>query len=253
MYFWDELQGVTRFSLAARLRNADSSLVLNVAGTAGAGDMIQVDAEVMSVTAVDSMQYTVTRGMHGTQAVAHDAAAAVYHLAAKTAIAPFAPNFFGSPYSGSWNYATVMPDVCIASAQLFVTNRKGDSPPATIALTHSAENGMRTYAGGQYALQVDGYLAIEDSATPPVVIDSKRSVRDVYGVLGTAADAPVTFQVNVNGAAFCECTFQPGLTVSSVVNGLTLPPLEQRAQITLSILAVGQTYPGADLTVVVRL
>jgi len=253
MYFWDELQGVTRFSLAAPLGNADSSLVLNVAGTAGAGDMIQVDAEVMRVTAVDSMQYTVTRGMHGTQAVAHDAAAAVYHLAAKTAIAPFAPNFFGSPYSGSWNYATVMPDVRIASAQLFVTNRKGDSPPATIALTHSAENGMRTYAGGQYALQVDGYLAIEDSATPPVVIDSKRSVRDVYGVLGTAADAPVTFQVNVNGAAFCECTFQPGLTVSSVVNGLTLPPLEQRAQITLSILAVGQTYPGADLTVVVRL
>jgi hypothetical protein len=253
MYYWDELQGLTRFSLGSPLGSADSSLVLNIAGTAGAGDMIQVGWEVMRVTAVNGTQYTVARGMHGTQAVAHDAAEPVYHLVSKTAIAPFAPNFFGSPYSGSWNYALVMPDVRIASAQLFVTNRKGDSPPATIPLTHSAENGMRTYAGGQYALQVDGYLAIEQSATPPVVVDSKRSVRDVYGVLGTAADAPVTFQVNVNGAAFCQCTFQPGLTVSSAVSGLTLAPLEQQAQITLSILAVGQTYPGADLTVVVRL
>jgi hypothetical protein len=253
MYSWDELQGLTRFSLAAPLGSADSSLVLNLAGTAGAGDMVQVDAEVMRVTAVEGAQYIVARGMHGTQAVAHDAAAAVYHLAAKTAVAPFAPNFFGSPYSGSWNYAMVMPDVRIATAQLFVTNQKGDSPPATIALTHSAESGMRTYAGGQYSLQVDGYLAIEESATPAVVVDAKRSVRDIYGVLGTAADGPVTFQVNVNGAVLCQCTFQPGLTVSSVVNGLTLPPLEQQAQLTLSIVTVGQAYPGADLTVVVRL
>jgi hypothetical protein len=94
---------------------------------------------------------------------------------------------------------------------------------------------------------------VEQSATPAVVADSERSVRDVYGILGTAADAVVQFQVNVNGAAYCQCTFQPGMIVSSSVSGFGLPPLQQQAQITLSVLSVGQTYPGADLTVVIRL
>ncbi|HWC99458.1 MAG TPA: phage tail protein [Candidatus Sulfopaludibacter sp.] len=253
MYYWDELLGLSQFSLGGSLATADTSVTLNLAGPAGAGDMIQIDAEIMQVTGVQGAQYTVTRGILGTQAADHSAAAAVYHLSLKTVIAAFPKGFFGSPYSGSWSYPIVMPDVRIGGAQLFVTNSKGESPTATIALTHSVDNGLRTYAGGQYSLQVDGYLAVELSATPPVVVDSKRSVRDIYGVLGTAADAAVQFQVNVNGAPYCQCTFQPGLMVSSSVSGLTLPPLEQQSQITLSVLSVGSTYPGADLTVVVRL
>jgi hypothetical protein len=255
MYYWDELQGVTPFVLQSQMAATDSSLTLNAAGTALAGNMIQVDAEVMQVTAVtnNATQYVVTRGMHGTQATTHAAVAALYHLAATTVIAAFPNSFFGSPYSGSWNYPIVMPDVRIGSAQLFVTNDKGNSPAASICLTHSVNNGLRTFAGGQYSLEVDGYLSVDQSATPAVVVDSQRSVRDVYGILGTAADAAVQFQVNVNGAAYCQCTFPPGMIVSNSVSGFGLPPLPQQAQITLSVLSVGQTYPGADLTVVIRL
>ena len=255
MYCWDELQGPTPFTLATQMADVDTVLTLNTTGIAVVGTMIQIEAEVLQVTAItnDATRYTVTRGMHGTQPALHATATAVYHLAAKTVIAPFPDRFFGSSYSGSWSFAIVLPDVRIAIAQLFVTNQKGNSPPTSIFLTHSADGGLRTYAGGQYSLQVDGYLAVDQSATPAVVIDSQCSVRDVYGILGTAADAPVQFQVNVNGTAYCQCTFQPGMIVSNSVSGFGLPPLPQQAQITLSVLSVGQTYPGADLTVVIRL
>ncbi len=255
VYCWDELQGLTPFTLATQIADVDTAITLNAPGMAQMGAMIQIEAEVMQVTAAtnDGALYTVTRGMHGTHPAFHPAGAAVYHLAARTVIAPFPDRFFGSPYSGNWSFPIVLPDVRIASAQLFVTNQKGNSPPAFIFLTHSADGGLRTYAGGQYSLQVDGYLAVDQSATPAVVVDSQCSVRDVYGVLGTAADTPVEFRVNVNGTPYCQCTFQPGMIVSNSVSGFGLAPLPQQAQITLSVLSVGQNYPGADLTVVIRL
>ncbi len=78
-------------------------------------------------------------------------------------------------------------------------------------------------------------------------------MRDVYAVLGTAADAPVTLQLNVNGAAYCTVTFVTGQTISNATGGSTLPALPQGAQVTLSVQTVGQTLPGADLTVIIRL
>jgi len=255
LHYWDEVQTVNTFALENPISDADTTIALNAAGPAHAGDMIQVDAEVMQVSAIstDGLQYTVNRGMHGTAAVQHGAAAGVFHLSTKTIVTPFPEGFFGSPYSGSWSFPIVLPDVRIASAELFVTNRVGSGPALAVALTHSADSGLRTFGGGQYSLQVDGFLAVDVSATPVVSVDSACSVRDVYGILGTAADAAVQFQVNVDGAPYCQCTFQPGMTVSSSVSGFGLPALQAQSKLTLSVLSVGQIYPGADLTVVVRL
>ena len=112
---------------------------------------------------------------------------------------------------------------------------------------------MRTLSGGQYTMQVDGYLAVDDAAGPALVVDASHAVRDVYAVLGQAADAPVQLRLNVDGAPYCTVTFTPAMSTSSSANGLTLPPLIVGSKITLSVLSVGQVYPGADLTVVIRL
>jgi hypothetical protein len=48
-------------------------------------------------------------------------------------------------------------------------------------------------------------------------------------------------------------TFATGLTLSSAVDGKTLPPLAAGAQLTLSVLSVGQVLPGSDLTLLIRL
>lgn len=166
---------------------------------------------------------------------------------------PFPSGFFGSPYSGSWSYPVALPDVRIASAELFVTNAVGNSLMTGICLTHNQDNGLRTLSGGQYSIQVDGFLAVDQSVAPAIVVETARSVRDVFAILGSAADSPVQLQVNVNGAAYCALAFPAGAIASNSISGSTLSPLAAMAQITVSVLSVGQTLPGANLTVIIRL
>jgi hypothetical protein len=255
MYYWDELLGAPTTVLAGALGTADTALSLNTPGTGMTGTILQIDTELIQIAAVASggRQYTVQRGVQGSQAVAHGLGTPVYQLAAKTTIVPFSEGFFGSSYCGSWNCPILLPDVRVSSGQLFVTNSRGDSPTANALLTHSADSGLRTLAGGQYSIQVDGFLAVDQSVAPALVVDAARSVRDVFAVLGTGADAPVRLQVNVNGGAYCQVTFATGAMLSSAVDGKTLPPLAAGAQLTLSVLSVGQTLPGSDLTLLIRL
>ena len=255
MYYWDELQGTPGIVLSSAVGADDTVLNLSAAGPAQASRFIQIDLEVMRVEAVENSgtQYTVTRAMHGSQAVAHAAGVPVYPLLSKTVIAPFPPEFFGSPYSGSWSYPVALPEARVASAELFVTNQKGNSPARGICLTHTTDSGLRTLSGGQYSIQVDGFLAVDESAAPALVMETSHAVRDVYAVLGKAADAAVQVQLNVNGTPYCQLTFAAWAMTSSTVDGNTLGPLPSGGQLTLSVLSVGQTNPGADLTVIIRL
>ena len=256
LYYWDELQGTPATALAATIGEADTTLTLNSAGSATAGTVIQIDGEALQVTAVATggTQYTVTRGAFGTTAAGHNSAAVVYQLGVTTVIAPFPPQFFGSGYSGSWSYPVTLPDVRIACAQLFVTNSKGNSPPSAISLTHNVENGLRTLSGGQYSIQVEGFLAVDQMAAPAMIVDTAHSVRDVYAVIGTSADQPVIVQLYVNGASYgVPLSIPIGAPISNSIDGATLPPLASGAKITLAVTQVGQALPGADLTVLIRL
>jgi hypothetical protein len=256
LYYWDELQGAPTSALAAGIGAADTTLTLNSAGGAAAGTVIRIEGEVLQVTAIANggTQYTVTRGAYGTTAAGHNAAALVYQLAVTTVIAPFPPQFFGSGYSGSWSYPVTLPDVRIACAQLFVTNSKGNSPAAAIPLTHNVDYGLRTLSGGQYSIQVEGFLAVDQMAAPALVVDTAHSVRDVYAVIGTSADQDVKAQLYVNGASYGVPLIIPtGQPVSNSIDGAVLPPLAAGAKITLAITQVGQSLPGADLTVLIRL
>jgi len=177
----------------------------------------------------------------------------VYRLLDKTVIAPFPPNFFGSPYSGSWTFPIPLLDARVAVAEMFVTNHLGNGASRGIYLTHNDDLGVRTLSGGQYSIQVSGFLAVDESAAPPLLVESSHSVRDVYAVLGTEANTQVQVQLKVDGAPYCTLTFIAGLKVSDSADGNALPPLMTGAKVTLAILSVGATYPGVDLTVLVRL
>jgi hypothetical protein len=84
-------------------------------------------------------------------------------------------------------------------------------------------------------------------------VETARSVRDVFAILGSAADAQVQVQVSVDGAAYCALTFPPGTIASNSILGSTLPFLPALSQIAVAVVSVGQTDPGADLTVIIRL
>jgi hypothetical protein len=255
MHYWDELGGRPSLTLAQAAGIDDTALELSAAGDATTGSFVQIDAEVVRVDAVenDGTRYQVTRGMHSSPAAAHAALAAIYPLRNKTTIAAFPPNFFGSPYSGSWSQAVSMPDVRVSTAELFVTNRRGNSPVRSICLTSSVDRGLRTLSGGQYSIQVDGYLAVESAVAPALVVEAARSVRDIYAVLGSVADAEVRLRLDVDGSPYCTLSIPAGTTSSAAADGNTTGPLAAGAKLTLAVLAVGQTYPGANLTVLIRL
>ncbi|HJT89813.1 MAG TPA: phage tail protein, partial [Bryobacteraceae bacterium] len=255
VYYWDELQPAPATLLGTTASESDAVLNLSAAGPAEPGSLLQLEAEVLRVGSVEpgGLIYHVTRGIHGSTPAAHAAGTPVYHLLRKTSIAPFPPDFFGSPYCGNWSYSTPLPDARAASAELFVTNRKGNSPPGSACLTGTVDRGLRTLSGGQYSIQVEGYLAVAQSAAPALVVDTVHAVRDIFAVVGKAADGPIQLQLNLNGEAYCQLTIPAAQFVSNSIGGSALPPLPAGAQITLAVLAVGQTYPGADLTVVIRL
>jgi hypothetical protein len=255
LHYWNELNPTPSTTLATAMTATDTALTLTVAGGALPGSILQIDGEVLAVTAVanSGTQYNVRRGLDGSSAAAHNAQAIVYQLTAMTVIVPFPEGFFGSPYCGNWSYPILLPDARIAGGELWVTNAFGNSPTATACFTNMLDEGLRTLSGGQYSIQVDGFLAVDQFAAPALVVDASHSVKDVFAILGTAADAPVNLQLNLNGASWCQLTFGTGAIVSSTVGGFGLPELTAGAQLTLSVLSVGQTYPGADLTVIVRL
>jgi hypothetical protein len=251
-HYWDELDAATPTLLTSAVAATDTVISVAPAATLAVGSFVQLGAEVMQVSAVSGGQITITRARFGTTAAGYSVGTRVLALQSKTVIAPFPENFFGSPYSGSWMFPIPIPDVRVASAELFATNDVGNSPTNSIFVTHNDDAGLRTLSGGQYSIQVDGYLAVEDSVAPPLVVERDHAVRDIYGVLGTAADATVQVQVKVNGSDYCTLSLAAGVTVSTAVNGLTVAPLRANDQITVAVTSVGSTYPGAGLNVIVR-
>jgi len=242
--------------LASAIGPQHTFLDLTTPGGALAGSFVQLEAEVALVTAVSNngTRYTLTRGMQTSTATAHASGTVVYGLEKKIQIVPFVRDFFGSPASGSWSFPVPLPDCRVVSAELYVTNTKGNSPTGAICLTQTTDFGLRTLAGGQFSFQVEGFLAIETGATPDLIVEQTHSVRDVYGVIRQApAGGPVQLQVNQNGAAYCSLTIASGAAISNSVAGGSLPPLTAGARLTLDITMVGPTNPGADLTVIIRL
>ena len=231
------------------------------------GSLVQIEAEIMVVMQVSNggLTYAVTRGSHGSTAALHLAQTAVYDLSTRLFILPFVRDFFGSPASGSYLHSIYLPDVRIAAKEMFMTNSRGNGAVARVAVTGTIDNGIRTLSGGQLSIQVEGMLAIQTDAAPPIEIDQDHSVRDVYAVLGTPSTAsilhgpilaPVELLVTHNGQPYCDLTIPAGSTVSNSINGASLGPLRAKTPIGLNIVSLIQSsdlVPGSDLTVIIRL
>ena len=237
--------------------SGDTSLSLGTAMTASSGDLIQIDAEVMAVTGVTGTTLNVSRASHGSAAAIHTIHTGVYLLAKKIFVLPFAQDFFGSPASGSYAYPITIPDVRIAAAELFMTNSRGNSSVGTESFTDTDDLGIRTLLGGQLTIQVEGPLAIQTNAAPPLQVETNCSVGRVYAVVQDApSGAPVVMEVTVNGVVYCELTIADGATTSNIVDGFALGPLTPQVAISLNITSVvetSDTTPGRDLTVTIRL
>jgi len=187
----------------------------------------------------------------------HNAGTPIYHLQRNVTIVPFVKGFFGSQASGSFGYSIFLPDVRVGTAEFFVTNTIGGSPVAVGAFGATVDQGLRTLSGGQLSIQVEGYLAIQTNAAPPLVIDTTEAARDIFAVVGAApSGAPVQLQLRQGSTVYCTLTIADGATNSNVVSGFGLPPLSADAALSLDILSVptaANTVSAQDLTVTIRL
>ncbi len=257
--YWDELNGPTTVALSAPAAAADTTVQLNTANAAQVGDLLQVEAEVMVVQQIstDGLTYTVARGAYATTPGTYTAGVLAWDMSRRTFILPFFPDFFGSPASGSYSYPLSFPDKRIVTADLFMTNARGNSEAAQAVFTARTDYGVRTLSGGQLTLQIDGPLAIQTNAAPPLAIDSTHSVRDVSAMLNQPpTDAPVELEITQNGQPYCSLTIPVNQTISNVVDGAGLGTLVAQALIGLNVVSVSQTQytaPGSDLTVTIRL
>jgi hypothetical protein len=258
LYYWNELNSPSTITLTTAISDTDTTITLSTAGTSSVGDRLQIETEIIEVEAVLSgAQYQVTRGAEGTTAAAHSTTAPVYALQSNVSIVPFVSGFFGSPASGDFNYSIFLPDVRIAAAELFMTNVYGSGPPTFAPFVATVDQGLRTLAGGQFSMQVEGYLAIQTDAVPPLVIEATQAVRDIFAVVGEApSGGDVQLQLRQGTTVYCTLTIADGTTVSASVNGFGLPALVANSQMSLDILTVpgaADTLPGRDLTVIIRL
>jgi hypothetical protein len=252
-YFYDEINGAAPFLISSPIGASDTSLPAG--GGFTAGTILQIDQEVLRVAAVNSDgSFVVDRAATGTTAAAHVGGSLAYTLSEKVAIVPFVKGFFGSPVSGDWKYGLNLPNVRLASAELFMTNALGDGAVAANSYTGTVDAGLRTMAGGQFSFQVSGYLSIQNNAAPIVVVDANRSVLDIFALIGTPpAGNGITLQINRNGSSYVALQFADGATTSTVVSGFGLPALKVGDQLSLNITAVGDNVPGSDLSVILRL
>lgn len=255
----DEVSPAPPIPLLAAIGDSDLIAVFTSAVAAQPGDVLQIESELLMVLQAVSggTSLQVTRGGFKTTASAHAIGTLAYPLTRKTFVMPFPVDFFGTPACGSYSYRVVFPNVRIAAAEFFVTNSKGNSTVMQRAFTLVTDGGIRTLSGGQVSIQIEGLLAIQTAAAPPLIIDSPHSVRDLFANVGTAPTvSSINLQVTQNGQPYCSLSIPAGAAVSNVVDGATLPPLRAEDQIGLNVLSLPQTpdsIPGADLTVTIRL
>ena len=265
--YWNELDTPSSFTLAAALDASVTEIMLAQASNSAqvapaAGDIVQVGEELMTILSLGSVvnTYSVFRASLASSAATHNAGDPALPLETSILIVPFAQNFFSNKASVNYLQTESLPDIRIAAAEFYVTNAFGDSLAQQQCYTSGTDGRLRTLSGGQFSMQVSGYLATQQSAAPPLLVETPHAVRDLRAALNQAA-VGYTISVDVlqNGVEYCNLTVATGDTTSPVVDGVNLPPLLEAAALTMNItLEVIQGFPdsispGRDLTVTIRL
>ena len=159
-HYYDEVNGTAPLTVTAPIGASDASIVFS--NVYIPGTLVQIEQEVLQVTGLNTDgSQAVLRGLQGTTAAAHAVSTLAFTLSEMVAIVPFIKNFFGSPASGDWKYSLALPNVRLASVELYMTNALGAGAVAANSYTGTVDSGLRTMAGGQYSFQITGYLAIQ--------------------------------------------------------------------------------------------
>jgi len=217
-----------------------------------------IDGEVVQVTAAAGAVGTVVRGQLSSAAAGHDTGAVCRTVVSKTVVFPLPLGFIGTEAAGQWALDVPLRCGLVVAVSMLVTNGAGNSP-ATLNNYSSGftDNGLRVLSGGQITFSVPGLLAVQAGAAPAAVLPASTSVRDIFATLnqsgvGWPTGAAVVAKVRISGQVVATLTIPLGQAVSNVILGNYLY-IAAGQVVTCDVTQVGSTYPGAGLTVMVRL
>ena len=106
--------------------------------------------------------------------------------------------------------------------------------------------------GNLLLLSVAGILSIRSSAAPLAMLGTSRTASSVKAILKQAPlGADLDVRVLVGGAAWARVLVAAGNTRGEASGSLS--QIAAGAEITVDLIAVGTTFPGADLTIAVAL
>jgi hypothetical protein len=253
--YFNELQMPTPYALAAAIDTSATQIALTAGFVTQGVVGLQVGVEIMTLVSFNpaTNTCTVVRGQLGTTRAAHSANDPVSLLAQATFVVPFARDFFENPASQNFAHTIHFPDVRVAASQFFVINSRGNSAASTQSHLLNSDGGLRSCSGGQLAMQVGGYLAVQQNAVPPLLVEAPHAARDVRASVTEAPQTtPITLQLWQGSTAYTTLTIPAGQTTSQVVDGKTLTTLQNGATLRLDVTGVGQAAPGRDLTVTLR-
>ncbi|MGA2185061.1 MAG: phage tail protein [Bryobacteraceae bacterium] len=259
LYYWNELNGAAGSQLAALLDATAVSCTPTPGATFSLDDVLQIDEEIMLVSQAPGSDGTlkIDRGVLSSTPGAHTGGAAIYTLTRRTYVMPFPQRFFGSPAGGTYAYGIDLPDMRIAAAELFMTNKVGDGPVQSACYTNTTSHGLRTLSGGQFCFQIAGVVAVQNDAGPKVTVDRARSIGDVFATVNVApSGGDLVVAVTQNETELCRVTIADGSTSSDTVDGAGLGVLTAGATLNTNVVAVPtgvNSMPGQDLTVTVKL
>ncbi len=258
IYYRDELLDLPEARLAAAIDDALTNIAFAQDPGLAEGDFLQMDREILRVTAAGTLNsFTVERGVLGSTALPHQTDAIPFRLQKRGMVFAVPLQFFGSPASGAFQQTFYLPHASIAASALWFTNSVGSSEAGLQTFTAFSDYGLRTGYGGQYALFAEGYMAMEDDAAIPLLIDRDHSVQDVYATLESpATGGPVEIDITLDQSVYCSLTFAQGSPFSNTISGVLLPPLRSGARLGINVRSVQHssgTVPGRDLSVRIRL
>lgn len=262
LYYWNELSTKTTI-LSTQLDSAASTLVVSEPLDLTATRFFQIGGEIVYLLGqVDNQPngYLAVRGQLGSTASNQTAGTFVLPLVNGKMVVPFATNFFQNRASVNIIHTFSLPDVKVAAAEFFVSNGFGSSQTVTSCFTGTPPAGLRTFSGGQFNLQVSGYLSSIQNAAPPLLVEASHAIRDVRITLGQPA---VGYDTNVeilqDQMSLCVLTVPAGTASSSLIDGGSLPVLRKEGLLTVNVsqtlnsTAPANAKPGKDLTATIRM
>jgi hypothetical protein len=117
--------------------------------------------------------------------------------------------------------------------------------------TAKASGGGGSSAGSELVLSVPGTLGIRTDAAPRVSLPNAATPAALVALLKRAPQgAGVTVQMQVAGANWATLTIPDGAVSATASSGLG--GIAADALVTVNLTSVGTTFPGADLTVLIR-